>query len=197
MKLTKDNIDEYIKTFSDGSKYLHLLNEKFTSIEYLTEDLYGIYIQNSIVEYINCELPKELKHLQCQNSNLRNLPLIPKSLCSIDTTKTNLPEDLRTYIWDHGPKCFSFREKQLNKVVMGTKGTELFSIDNCGRVTGDYEIGTNDTLIGYINILSDGSNTKHIHFNPTKEDDEDIDFGIRKKSKNKNKINLTIKSFKF
>jgi Leucine-rich repeat (LRR) protein len=98
MRITKDNINEFIKGTS-----VDCSNKRITHIEYIPDGITHLYFYyNQLTELP--KLPESLTNLYCNNNKLTELPKLPESLTHLYcfnnqlTELPKLPESL-THLW--------------------------------------------------------------------------------------------------
>ena len=85
MRITKDNIDEFIKgTTIDCS------NMDITRLEYIPDGIKRLYCYDNKLTELP-KLPEGLVDLWCYNNKLTSIPKLPESLISLWCYENNLP----------------------------------------------------------------------------------------------------------
>ena len=88
MRITKDNINEFIKGTS-----VDCSNKRITHIEYIPDGITHLYFYyNQLTELP--KLPESLTHLYCFNNQLTELPKLPESLTHLWCENNNLPYEV-------------------------------------------------------------------------------------------------------
>lgn len=85
MRITKDNIDEFI----NGS-VIYCSNMGITGIDYIPDGITELYCGDNKLTSLP-ELPTGLKSLYCYANKLTSLPKLPTSLINLSSFKNNLP----------------------------------------------------------------------------------------------------------